>query len=63
MVQRNSEKLTILYVLGVDFKPDLLDSIKSELDNLAAEVLNIEFIEVTEILPSKSGKPQIVIRE
>jgi len=63
VVQRNSEKLTIRYILGVDFKPDLLDNIKSELDNLAAEVLNIEFIEVTEILPSKSGKPQIVIRE
>jgi phenylacetate-CoA ligase len=63
VVQRNKDLLIVRYVVGDDFKPDVLDKIKNQLDTLAEESLNIDFLRVDEILPSKSGKPQIVIKE
>jgi phenylacetate-CoA ligase len=63
VVQRTKELLTIRYIIGVNFKPAVLEKIKNQLDTLAEELLNIDFIRVDEILPSKSGKPQIVIKE
>jgi phenylacetate-CoA ligase len=62
-VQRNKELLIIRYIEGVNFKPTVLEKIKKQIDELADETLNIDFIRVDEILPSKSGKPQIVIKE
>jgi phenylacetate-CoA ligase len=63
VVQRNKEALTIRYLIGYDFNPAVLIKIKELLDTHAEEVLNIDFVSVDEILPSKSGKPQIVIKE
>jgi phenylacetate-CoA ligase len=63
VVQRKKEVLIIRYIEGVTFKPTVIEKIKQKLDELADETLDIDFIRVDEILPSKSGKPQIVIRE
>jgi phenylacetate-CoA ligase len=63
VVQLNKGLLTIRYIIGADFKPVVLDKIKNQLDTCAEEILNIEFVRVDKILPSKSGKPQIVIKE
>ena len=63
VVQRTRELLTIRYLIGANFKLSVLEKIKNQLDNFAEESLNIDFIRVEEILPSKSGKPQIVIKE
>jgi phenylacetate-CoA ligase len=63
VVQRDNDALIIRYLIGNDYKPLILDKIKKQLDTLADEVLNIQFVRVDEILPSKSGKPQIVIKE
>lgn len=63
VVQSTKEKLIIRYIQGIKFSFDLLEEIKCHLETLALEKLNIEFVEVDEILPSKSGKPQIVIKE
>jgi hypothetical protein len=50
-------------MVGSNFRISVLDKIKNQLDTLAEEELNIDFVMVDEILPSKSGKPQIVIKE
>lgn len=63
VVQRTKELLAIRYIMGANFKPAVLEKIKNQLDTLAEESLNIDFIQVDEILPSKSGKPQIVVKE
>jgi hypothetical protein len=49
--------------VGANFRTSVLNKIKNQLDTLAEESLNIDFLSVDEILPSKSGKPQIVIKE
>jgi phenylacetate-CoA ligase len=63
VIQRTKDLLTIRYIPGVNFEPAVLERIKNQLDTLAEESLNIDFVRVDEILPSKSGKPQIVIKE
>jgi phenylacetate-CoA ligase len=63
VVQRNKELLIIRYIGGANFRSAVLDKIKKQLDTLAEEELNIDFVMVNEILSSKSGKPQIVIKE
>jgi phenylacetate-CoA ligase len=61
--QRNRESLEIRYIPGANFNVDVLEKIKIQLNELATEYLVIFFVEVNEILPSKSGKPQIIIKE
>lgn len=63
VIQRTKDLLIIRYIVGANFKSVVLDKIKNQLDTLAEESLKIEFVKVDEILPSKSGKPQIVIKE
>jgi phenylacetate-CoA ligase len=63
VVQQKKEIFIIRYVEGPNFSTSILDKIKKQLDTLAEESLRINFLRVDEILPSKSGKPQIVIKE
>jgi phenylacetate-CoA ligase len=63
VVQRNKELLIIRYIVGANFRLAVFDKIKNQLETLAEEELNIDFVMVDEILPSKSGKPQVVIKE
>jgi phenylacetate-CoA ligase len=63
VLQRTKELLIIRYIIGANFEPTVLKKIKNQLDSLAEELLNIDFIRVDEISSSKSGKPQIVIKE
>ncbi len=61
--QKYKSEITIRYIPGNHFTKEILKNIQNTLEKLAEECLNIEFVEVDEILPSKSGKPQIVVRE
>jgi phenylacetate-CoA ligase len=61
VIQTNLNGIVIEYIQGNDFQLTVLDKIKSELLNFIAEDFIIEFKEVVNILPTKSGKPQIIV--
>ena len=61
VIQTNLSGIVIEYIQGNDFELLILDKIKSELLKFIAEEFIIEFKEVANIPPTKSGKPQIII--
>ncbi len=61
VIQSNLSGIVIEYIRGVDFEISVLDIIQNELLKFIAEDFLIEFKEVVNILPTKSGKPQIII--
>lgn len=62
IIQNELESITIIYVVDSKYSFDdtILDNIKKKLNTLTNHCLNIIFKEVDEILPTKSGKPQII---
>jgi phenylacetate-CoA ligase len=61
VIQTNLSGIVIEYIQGNDFQLSVLDKIQSELLKFIAEDFSIEFKEVANIPPTKSGKPQIII--
>jgi len=61
VVQENIKGLNIQYIPGINFESSVLDELKSRLLELIDEPFEIEFELVEEIIPTKSGKPQIII--
>lgn len=63
VVQQRKSELLIRYIPDSGFRQDVLLIIEEKLNKMANEKLNLSFVQVEEILPSKSGKPQIIINE
>ena len=64
VIQKNKgESIQIKYIKGVNFSKNILENIKNKIYKRAEETFPITFHEVSEIKPSPSGKPQIIIRE
>jgi len=61
VVKRNDEPLQIRYIPGGNFHESILDKIKQEMHEKADEIFPIKFNLVSEIKPSPSGKPQIIV--
>lgn len=61
VIQNVLEEITILYIKDLHFKEDTLEKITQELQkHIQDKNFNIHYIEVTNIAPTKSGKPQII---
>jgi phenylacetate-CoA ligase len=63
VIQKDLYGIDIEYIEGEKFEMVVLDQIKNELLRFIGEEFNINFIQVEEILPTKSGKPQIIISQ
>lgn len=61
VIQTNLNGIVIEYIQGNDFEVSVLDKIHNELLKFIDEDFIIEFKEVMNIPPTKSGKPQIII--
>jgi phenylacetate-CoA ligase len=61
VIQDTKKGITILYIKGYNFYLGLLDIIKEKIIGYINEPFEIEFKEVESILPTKSGKPQLII--
>ena len=61
VIQTNLNGVTIEFIRGNEFELAVLDTIKMELMKFIEEEFKIEFKEVLNIPPTKSGKPQIII--
>ena len=61
VIQTNLSGIVIEYIQGYDFELSILDIIQGELLTFIDEDFIIEFKEVVNIPPTKSGKPQIII--
>lgn len=62
IVQNNLESIEIEYIVdkNYSFNVGILEEIKNKLYTLTKNCLTINFVEVTEIPSTKSGKPQII---
>ncbi|RSK41499.1 AMP-binding protein [Mangrovimonas spongiae] len=60
VIQNNLESITIQYIAEPNFKDTCLEEIKTKLNTLTQQCLNIYFEKVPYIAPTKSGKPQII---
>ncbi len=62
IIQNDLESIIIEYIVDANYKFDqgVLNSIENKLNTLTKNCLMIHFKEVTEIRPTKSGKPQII---
>ncbi|RAR49730.1 phenylacetate-CoA ligase [Flavobacterium lacus] len=62
IVQESIDKIIFEYIIDAffTFKINVLSEIKEKIDLLSDNTLTIEFIEVDEIKPTPSGKPQII---
>jgi len=63
VVQHSLDDIEIRYVPNSSFKTEKLECIKNEICQKAGEKVNLRFTKVSQIYPSRSGKPQIVISE
>jgi phenylacetate-CoA ligase len=61
VIQKDLNGVEIEYIEGEKFELIVLDQIKNELLRFIGEEFYINFLQVEEILPTKSGKPQIII--
>lgn len=61
VIQRNKCGIDIQYIKNVNFQESVLSEIKNRILTLINEPFEINFIEVENIPPTKSGKPQIII--
>ncbi len=61
VIQKELEGIIIEYIDGVDFQINVLDKIKESLLKYIDEEFYINFQKVEKILPTNSGKPQIII--
>ena len=62
IIQNNLESIQIEYIVepGIPFDKTVLNDIKTKLNTLTKNCLNISFKQVKVIEPTKSGKPQII---
>jgi len=62
VIQNNLKSIIIEYIVddNLVLNQDVLNAIKSKLNNLTGNCLEIIFKKVNEIKPGKSGKPQII---
>ena len=60
VIQRNLDGIEIEYIRDRNFSPDILPRVRDQILDHIKEPLEIDFLEVQEIKPSPSGKPQIV---
>lgn len=61
VLQENIDGIIIEYIPSDDFERSVLTAIKRTLSEHIKEVFDIQFVEVDEIKPTKSGKPQLII--
>ena len=61
VIQDNVNGVRINYVKDVNFYPEVLNKIDAHLRRFITEPFEITYHEVSEIPPTKSGKPQIII--
>ena len=61
VIQTNLNGIIIEFIRSTDFEISVLDKIQNKLLKFIAEDFKIEFKEVSNIHPTKSGKPQIII--
>ena len=61
VIQSELNGITIEFIRGTDFEISVLDKVQNELLKFIVEDFKIEFKEVSNIPPTKSGKPQIII--
>lgn len=61
IVQENLTGVKVLFIRDQHFQAHILDEIENRLAKLIEEDFIIQFEEVAEIPPTKSGKPQIII--
>ena len=60
IIQHQLDNITIEFIPSESFVPDILNTIEKEIHKLTGSLIEIDFKEVNNILPSKSGKPQII---
>jgi phenylacetate-CoA ligase len=60
VVQKDLDGISIYYIPGTDFVPEVLDRIEKQIRGHLNENFPIEWIETSKIEPTKSGKPQII---
>jgi phenylacetate-CoA ligase len=61
VVQHHLDAIDILYIPGEGFNPSILDHVQQKIHEFLGEPLPIRFQEVSEIAPTKSGKPQLIV--
>jgi phenylacetate-CoA ligase len=61
VVQNNLFGIEILYIKDFGFKKETLINIENQILEYLKEPFEINFTEVTEIQPTKSGKPQLIV--
>ena len=60
--QNKGGRIQIRYIKGLNFSKSILENIRSEIYERAEEDFPLYFSNVSEIKPSPSGKPQIIIK-
>ena len=62
VIQNTTDEIFIEYIIDKNypFSPDIIEELKDKFIHLTHNSLIIHFDEVAEILPTKSGKPQII---
>lgn len=60
VIQSRLDSIVIEYIPGLHFRPEILATIEREFVNKTSSTLNVEWQPVAQILPGKSGKPQII---
>ena len=60
--QNKGGRIQIRYIEGLNFSKSILENIRSEIYERAEEDFPLYFSNVSEIKPSPSGKPQIIIK-
>jgi len=61
VVQNELDKITIKYIPSEDFNLEILTKIEASFIDRTKSKIEINWESVSEILPSKSGKPQLII--
>lgn len=61
VVQNNLFGITIMYIKGSNFKPEILSAISKKIEHQLNEPFEIRFEEVEKIDATASGKPQLII--
>jgi phenylacetate-CoA ligase len=61
VIQEHLDGITIQYIAGPGFSPELLPQIEAKILGYLQEPFAISFSEVLHIAPTKSGKPQLIV--
>jgi phenylacetate-CoA ligase len=63
VIQRSLDGIIIQFIRGDNYYPGVLIEIEARIRSLLNEPFSIVMEEVVEILPTRSGKPQIIMSE